>query len=84
MAARIGEAPRTGVLRHPYGPRLYLGGVRVHHGAAGLCLLGAGALAHSRALLALGTALVVHDRRDFPFRDSDNHVPRHLAAGRRS
>lgn len=69
--------------RNPSGPRVYVIGRRLHHGAAGVALL---TLATSspvrrrrapsaRAVLigAVGAVLIAHDRRDFPFRDIDNH-----------
>jgi hypothetical protein len=66
----------TGVVRHPFGPRLYIAGLRVHHGSAG-CALGIVALAAGDPWLGLvAAALVVHDARDFPWRDRDNHSPR--------
>lgn len=46
-----------------YGPRLYLGGVRVHHGLTG-CLVA-----------AVGLVLVWHDRRDFPFVERPRRFP---------
>lgn len=61
------------VERHPNGPRLYVGGVRIHHGSAGI---GAGValLALRRPWIAAAALIVAaHDWRDFPFRDSDNH-----------
>ena len=64
------------VVRHPFGPRVYLAGRRVHHGSAGIgvALL---ALATRRPLLAaFGLAMSAHDARDFPWRDRDNHPPR--------
>jgi hypothetical protein len=39
--------------------RLYVFGARIHHGAVGL------------ALSAIGLALVIHDRADWPFRLRD-------------
>ena len=58
--------------RHPAGPRLYVAGRRVHHGSAGA--IGALTLARRHPLLgAICVALLWHDRRDFPFRDCDNH-----------
>jgi hypothetical protein len=39
--------------------RLYVFGARIHHGAVGL------------ALSAIGVALVIHDRADWPFRFRD-------------
>ena len=63
----------TGIVRHPCGPRVYVGGLRIHHGLAG-CGLAAVGIARRYALLsAVGIALVLHDRADFPWRDCDNH-----------
>jgi hypothetical protein len=45
------------------GPRLYLVGVRVHHGLTG-CFMA-----------AVGLALVWHDRRDFPFVERPRRRP---------
>ncbi|MBN8867329.1 MAG: hypothetical protein J0H98_07230 [Solirubrobacterales bacterium] len=47
--------------------KLYFGGRRIHHGLTGGALLGAGLLLHRKAVTAIGVALVIHDRRDFPF-----------------
>lgn len=41
--------------RHPNGPRLYIHGLRIHHGLTGTILT------------LLGIALIVDDRKDFPF-----------------
>jgi hypothetical protein len=62
--------------RHPAGPRLYLAGRRVHHGAAALA--GFAACGRSRRPLLQIFRLTcllafAHDIRDFPFRDCDNH-----------
>jgi len=66
----------TGVVRHPSGPRVYIAGLRVHHGSAG-CALGLAALiARSPWLAGAALALVLHDARDFPWRECDNHEPR--------
>lgn len=68
------------ITRHPSGPRVYIGGRRLHHGATG-CIglalaLAFGPRAH-RELWLLGVAtsgaMAFHDRADFPFRDIDNH-----------
>lgn len=53
------------IQQHPHGPRCWVAGVRIHHGATGCALA---ALAGSRrhfgvALLALG--LAAHDRADW-------------------
>ena len=52
------------VQRHPLGPRLYVGGFRLHHGASG-CALAALALCARRPRLALAGLLVAaHDLHD--------------------
>jgi hypothetical protein len=67
------------VERHPYGARLYLAGVRCHHGSGvGALAVLALALRHRRLALALASYAAT-DWRDFPFRDSDNHRPRGAA-----
>lgn len=63
----------TGVLRHPSGPRVYLAGRRVHHGSSGIAVLVVGLACGSPTAVAAGIAAVIHDRKDFPFRDCDNH-----------
>jgi hypothetical protein len=65
----------TGVVKHPFGPRVYLAGHRVHHGSAGLALAALALAAHRPRLAAIGLVLLAHDARDFPFRDRDNHAP---------
>jgi hypothetical protein len=70
----------SGIVRHPWGPRVYLLGRRVHHGSAG-CVIGALGLAFGDPLLSLaGIGMVAHDIRDFPWRDGDNHAPADGAA----
>jgi hypothetical protein len=65
----------TGVVRHPWGPRLYVAGLRVHHGSAGVAI-GMLGLARRDPLLGLaGLAMVIDDLSDFPWRDRDNHAP---------
>jgi hypothetical protein len=61
------------IASHPCGPRLYIVGLRVHHGIGG-AVLAAGALAVHRPRLAVGLALwAATDYRDFPFTDQCNH-----------
>lgn len=61
------------IASHPRGPRLYVGGLRVHH-AVGGAILAAGALALKRRRLAAGFVLwAATDWRDFPFTDHCNH-----------
>ena len=63
------------IIRHPWGPRVYCAGLRVHHGAAaGLLAAGLAAAGHRRAA-ALALAIAATDARDFPFTDSHNHRP---------
>lgn len=68
------------VLRHPSGPRVYVAGLRLHHGTVGVALIVGGATVRRRAKVAAaaaaaGALLLAHRReyRDFPFRDTDNH-----------
>jgi hypothetical protein len=63
--------------RHESGPRVYVAGIRVHHGSAGILAIAAAAIPAPRpirrAILLAGLAALAHDRKDFPFRDTDNH-----------
>lgn len=52
------------IRRHPSGPRCWVVGQRVHHGATGCVLLAAALLLRRRALLAAGLVLCAHDRAD--------------------
>lgn len=63
----------TGVVRHPHGPRLYVASLRIHHGSAGCALALIGLARHGAVLSAVGIAMAVHDRSDFPWRDRDDH-----------
>lgn len=59
--------------RHPLGPRLYVGGRRIHHGSA-FGLVAVAALVTGRHKIAISASLVaLHDYRDFPFTDNCNH-----------
>jgi hypothetical protein len=49
--------------RHPAGPRLWIAGQRIHHGAVG-CLLAA-ALRRHRRLVVLAGVLIVDDWHDW-------------------
>jgi hypothetical protein len=64
-------APLVRIVREPgRGPRNYVLGVRVHHGAIGAALVTVGARLPPPSafpLVATGVALMVHDRRDFPW-----------------
>ena len=62
--------------RHPYGPRVYLLGLRIHHGSAGCALALGGLLAGLLPLLLIAAAMIATDYRDFPWRDRNNHAPR--------
>jgi hypothetical protein len=61
------------ITRHPNGPRVYVGGLRLHHGTAGIVAIAAYPLTRNRALLLAGIAALAHDFRDFPFTDNHNH-----------
>jgi hypothetical protein len=63
----------TGVVRHPHGARLYVAGVRVHHGSAGCALALIGLARRNLLLTAIAGAMVIDDLADFPWRDRDNH-----------
>lgn len=65
----------TGIGRHPWGPRVYVAGLRVHHGSTGVALAVAGLARRDRRLVVIAAALICHDAHDFPWRDSDNHGP---------
>lgn len=61
------------VQRHRSGPRLYIAGLRVHHGPAfGLAAALAWRTQRKRLALALG-AYAATDWRDAPFTDHNNH-----------
>lgn len=49
--------------------KVYLGhgAVRLHHGLVGALCLVAGCLLDKKVPVAVGVALVLHDRHDFPF-----------------
>jgi hypothetical protein len=53
------------VKSYPTGRRVWVFGQRVHHGATGCALIAAGVSARSLSLVAVGVALVIHDRRDW-------------------
>lgn len=57
------------VVRHANGPRVYLAGRRCHHATAGMFAL----LIPNRTVRIIALAAIIHDRKDFPFRDIDNH-----------
>jgi|GEM_PF-3019295 len=75
LATGRGTKPLVKMSRHPEDAKivltpcrkLYFGGKRIHHGLTGGALLGAGLLLHKKAVTAIGAALVLHDRHDFPF-----------------
>lgn len=47
--------------------RVYVAGLRVHHGLSGLVLIAAGLASGHRGVFAVGAAMVAHDWRDRPF-----------------
>ena len=63
----------TGVIRHPRGPRVYVAGLRIHHGSAGLAAALVGLAVGSPPLVIAAVVAVAHDGADFPWRDCDNH-----------
>ena len=61
------------IARNPGGPRLYVAGLRVHHGP-GAGLAAVVCWRHRWRLLAAALGCwAATDWRDFPFRDQDNH-----------
>lgn len=61
------------VAHHTNGPRVYVIGLRLHHGVSGAALAAVALAAHRRGL-ALGFAIwAATDYRDFPFTDHNNH-----------
>lgn len=61
------------IVKHERGPRVYLVGLRVHHGTTGIVCMFVGRIMKYKLLHALGCALVLHDAKDFPFTDNNNH-----------
>lgn len=55
------------VRSYPQGPRVWIAGQRVHHGATGVALLAAAALTRRQRAFAatLGLVLAAHDRHDW-------------------
>lgn len=58
--------------RHPNGPRLYLHGLRIHHGLTGSVLMAMSLLVppspRRRAVRACALAMIAEDGHDFPWR----------------
>lgn len=52
------------IQRHPSGPRLFIGGYRLHHGTSGCALAIASILARHPRLALVGLALAAHDWHD--------------------
>lgn len=61
------------IRRNPHGPRLYVGGRRVHHGVLGTVLALGALVAKRRRVAAVFIVYAASDYKDFPFRDIDNH-----------
>lgn len=59
--------------KHPLGPRLYVGGLRVHHGPAFGLAAGVAWMSRHRGLAMACAAWAATDWRDFPFTDTCNH-----------
>lgn len=58
---------------HENGPRVYIFGYRLHHGTSGI--IGSIICLKYRRykLAAIFLAMLIHDRKDFPFTDNCNH-----------
>lgn len=52
------------VRRYPQGPRVWVGGQRLHHGATGCLMLLGLCRRRTRAAALVGAALALHDWRD--------------------
>lgn len=67
------------IAHHANGPRVYVLGMRVHHGTTGVvcaCVLRFTGQKHRRVrtfLMCVCACAVWHDRKDFPWTDSCNH-----------
>jgi hypothetical protein len=61
------------IVHHPHGPRLYICGLRCHHGISGSMLALAAFAAHQRRVAAVCVIWAASDWRDFPFTDKCNH-----------
>lgn len=65
--------------------KVYLGKgrVRLHHGLVGEIAIAAGYLFHRKSAIAIGAALILHDRHDFPFpiHDPEGWGPKQLQPG---
>lgn len=73
VKARVHSNSIVRVNRHALGPRVYVGGHRVHHGPAfGLAAVLCWRLRWRHLAVALG-AYAATDARDFPFTDRNNH-----------
>lgn len=59
------------IMNHERGPRVYVVGRRIHHGAA--FGVAAALTWRCRPLSAACATIALTDWRDFPFRDCDNH-----------
>lgn len=53
------------VIGHANGPRLYVLGLRVHHGLTGLLVALTGLLRGNRAVVVAGLAMMGHDAHDW-------------------
>lgn len=63
--------------------KLYVAGIRIHHGLFGEVLTVAGVVLQRPVVALAGLALITHDRHDFPFplRDPEGWGPKQLDAG---
>ncbi len=53
--------------RNTNGPRVYVLGLRLHHGLIGAALLALGLARSERSLVLAGVALIADDAHDFPW-----------------
>lgn len=57
--------PLVIVRSYPSGPRCWIVGQRVHHGATGAAMVAAGIMARQPLVVAAGLMLCAHDRHDW-------------------
>jgi hypothetical protein len=61
------------IVNNPHGPRLYVFGLRLHHGVYGSMLAAVAYAARRRRVAACFAIYAATDWRDFPFTDKCNH-----------
>jgi hypothetical protein len=55
------------VARKPGSVKVYVAGLRLHHGITGIVVAGAGLALRRRRMFLLGCAITAHDWRDWPW-----------------